>query len=85
MVRLCTDFGRPPLNGLKYWDVHSLGVGAPLNWLKIRVGKVQGIQASVSLVCRRNAVQIVQVFQGQSPVCPTQSEVWFSVRGTGAL
>ena len=49
------------------------------------VGKEQGIQASVSQVCQRIAVQIVQVFQGQSPVCPTQSEVWFSVRCTGTL
>ena len=47
----------------------------PLNWLKkMGLGKVQGIQASVSLVRRRDAVQIVQFFQGQSPVCPTQSE-----------
>ena len=54
----------------------------PRNGLKNSSGKAQGIPASVSLGCHRNTVQILRVFQGQSPVCPTQSEVVLA--GVGA-
>ena len=54
--------------------------------LKIwEVKKVQGFQVFFSLLCRCNAIQSVKGFQGQSPVYPTQNEVWVSVRGIGAL
>ena len=49
-------------------------------WEKYKVFRLQSVWCGGATPCRSS-----QVFQGQSPVCPTQSKVWFSVRGTGAL
>ena len=78
---------RRPRRGRQRVGDNGVGARRPpkLTRRNKKSGKTQGGPVSVSPAWRRNTVRIVQVFQGQSPVCPTQSEVWFSVRGTGAL
>ena len=83
MICLAGVVARRPLEltktGVLSWSGRRWAPKLPKKrgWEKYRVFRLQS-------VCGRNVVQVVQVFQGSAPMCPTQSRVcerrWCTLR-----